>query len=355
MGYNGFVKLSANILQSSIMLESPETFKCWITILASCDSDGVARISPVFLMSVCHLDKETVLKSLNILESPDQLSRSQNEDGRRIKRIDGGYEIINYHKYRDWTYSSNPDSVRKKSLRDRKKAEAGHVPENAENSGHVRTPLSSVFCNLSSSDNTSKDSITVSDINTSSENSNSSDFKRESIKLDKGKLDTQANQIYHFYPKKKDKGHALTAIKRALKKCEFEDLLEHVKKYAASASTKDPQFIPYPATWFNGERWEDQEDAKPRTAAGRQQTSEVEEVDRYASEKRYDSGRCRRYIDAMLRRLFPGDKWEEYIIPETDAELEPIWEIIVADGGYINGVKTKEAALKIVGLLRKYS
>lgn len=367
MGYNGFVKLSANILQSSIMLESPETFKCWITILASCDSDGVARISPVFLMSVCHLDKETVLKSLNILESPDQLSRSQNEDGRRIKRIDGGYEIINYHKYRDWTYSSNPDSVRKKSLRDRKKAEAGHVPENAENSGHVRTPLSSVFCNLSSSNNTSKDSTTVSDINTSSENSNSSDSKIEFVKKKEKNVPEFAMELAKYLKEKIVESGTDMVLKESHLTGWANDfrLMVTVDKKTVEDIRKKIDDV------FNNEFWSKQirsagklreqwnagklDNLKQRAAAGRQQTNEAEEVDRYASEKRYDSGRCRRYIDAMLRRLFPGDKWEEYIIPETDAELEPIWEIIVADGGFINGVKTKEAALKIVGLLRKYS
>ena len=99
---------------------------------------------------------------------------------------------------------------------------------------------------------------------------------------------------------------------------------------------------------------------KPKqTAAWRQQENSAPDVDLYASEKRYDSGRCRRYIDVMLRKLYPvdkhGEKWESYIIPETDMELMPIWDIIVADGGYINGVKTKEAALKIVSMLKVYS
>ena len=140
MGYNGFVKISSNIIQSSIMLESPEVFKCWITILAACDCDGIARISPVFLMSVCHLDKDTVLNVLKILESPDDLSRTKEEDGRRIKAVDGGYMIINYQKYRDWTYSNNPESVRKR--KQRSGTQTGHVPDT----------LSSVICSSSSSE-----------------------------------------------------------------------------------------------------------------------------------------------------------------------------------------------------------
>ncbi len=65
--------------------------------------------------------------------------------------------------------------------------------------------------------------------------------------------------IYAEYPRKASKPHALKAIRAALKKVGFDELLSSVKSYAATvkAAGTDTKFIPYPATWFNGERWKD--------------------------------------------------------------------------------------------------
>lgn len=126
----GFTKLDEGILQSSIMAESCATFKVWIALLASCGSDGIARVSSVFLASTCHLPLKSIDHSLEILSLPDTRSRSLIEEGRRIIRVDGGYFIVNYEKYRTFTYSDHPESVRKREYRKRiKEGDAlGHVP-----------------------------------------------------------------------------------------------------------------------------------------------------------------------------------------------------------------------------------
>ena len=97
----GFTKLDEKILQSSIMAEDPSTFKVWITMLASCERNGIAYVSPVYLSTICHLSIKRIRKAIEKLEAPDENSRSTSDDGRRIRRVDGGYEIINYLIYRD--------------------------------------------------------------------------------------------------------------------------------------------------------------------------------------------------------------------------------------------------------------
>jgi hypothetical protein len=74
-----------------------------------------------------------------------------------------------------------------------------------------------------------------------------------------------AEYIYQSYPKKVDKGHAIKAINAALKKVDANVLLESVKRYAAQWDGKDKKFCPNPATWFNGERWDDEPELKPNT------------------------------------------------------------------------------------------
>lgn len=132
----GFTKLDSRIVQSSIMMEDSDTFKAWIVFLASCGPDGIARVSPVYIKSICNFTIEKTLEIIKKLESPDSLSRSINDEGRRIERVDGGYRIINYLKYREFTYSDNPDAIRKRKKREEEKI--GHVPDM---SGHVPDTL----------------------------------------------------------------------------------------------------------------------------------------------------------------------------------------------------------------------
>lgn len=67
----------------------------------------------------------------------------------------------------------------------------------------------------------------------------------------------KALKVYEEYPRKTAKHAGVMAIMRALKKCPFEKLLNATRNYAASVSDKEPQFLPYPATWFNQRRYDD--------------------------------------------------------------------------------------------------
>ena len=66
-----------------------------------------------------------------------------------------------------------------------------------------------------------------------------------------------AEAVYREYPKKVAKGQAIKAIRRALKMASPAELIDAVREYAAAVTDLDPQFIPYPATWFNGQKWLD--------------------------------------------------------------------------------------------------
>ena len=136
-GKMGYTKLDEQLVQSSIMSTDPNTFKIFITLLASCRPDCIAHVSSTFLAAACYMPIEAVDHSLAILEAPDNRSRSAEDDGRRIRRVDGGYFIINYSKYRDHNYSGKPEAVRKREYR--KKIRVGHVPDKL---GQIGTPAS---------------------------------------------------------------------------------------------------------------------------------------------------------------------------------------------------------------------
>lgn len=65
--------------------------------------------------------------------------------------------------------------------------------------------------------------------------------------------------IYEAYPKKVGKPDAMKAIKRALRRCPFDKILEQTKKFCLiiTESGKDLKYVPNPSTWFNQDRFND--------------------------------------------------------------------------------------------------
>ena len=71
---------------------------------------------------------------------------------------------------------------------------------------------------------------------------------------------TPAEEIYKLYPRKVGKPIALKKIEKAIKEVGFDELKKRVLAYAGATSRwdeEDRRFIPYPATWFNQGRYDD--------------------------------------------------------------------------------------------------
>ena len=100
-----FTKLYSSLCLSSVWSEDPPTRILWITLLASADRKGFVYGSPVGLAAVARLPLDDVKASLEKLASPDpessDLQMNPDNEGRRIRPIDGGWLIINYVRYRD--------------------------------------------------------------------------------------------------------------------------------------------------------------------------------------------------------------------------------------------------------------
>ena len=68
---------------------------------------------------------------------------------------------------------------------------------------------------------------------------------------------------YSHYPRKKGKGQAVKAYRTAVKKVSAERLLESLKAQIPSLMSKGAEYCPYPATWLNGESWDDEIEQPP--------------------------------------------------------------------------------------------
>lgn len=97
----GFVKVYGTILDSSIWLEAESTRIVFLTMLLACDRDGYVAASVGGLAHKANTSREKCEAALAILEAPDGDSRTPDNDGRRIEKVQGGWKVLNYQHYRE--------------------------------------------------------------------------------------------------------------------------------------------------------------------------------------------------------------------------------------------------------------
>ena len=84
--------------------------------------------------------------------------------------------------------------------------------------------------------------------------------KKRDIAHEKAKAQLELfNQFWAAYPHKAAKQDAVKAFAKLNATPELlEIMLKAIEKQMASHQWSDPQYIPHPATWLNGRRWEDE-------------------------------------------------------------------------------------------------
>lgn len=88
-------------------------------------------------------------------------------------------------------------------------------------------------------------------------------------------------EFYMAYPRKVAKEDARKAFEKAAKSTDPSVIVEGARRYAADPSLPEKQYIPYPASWLNAGRWDDEpQDAAPATTEG----AAVDEVARARDE-----------------------------------------------------------------------
>lgn len=95
-----YTKLFSSITESTVWCEDNHVRIVWITMLAMSDRKGRVFGSLPGLANRARVSIEEATQAIEVFLSPDQYSRTKVEDGRRIREIDGGWELINYDKYR---------------------------------------------------------------------------------------------------------------------------------------------------------------------------------------------------------------------------------------------------------------
>lgn len=126
---NGFALLWGKILRSSIWVkESKETRLVWITLLAMKDAEGIIQASVVGLADAAKVSVPECKKALKIFLSPDPDDTSKVEQGKRIREVPGGWQIVNHDLYRFSTEAKREFWRQQKAEQRKRKRRKPHKP-----------------------------------------------------------------------------------------------------------------------------------------------------------------------------------------------------------------------------------
>lgn len=97
----GWTPLFEQIIASSIWSAPSHIRIAWITMLACCRRDGVCPMTAGGLSRLANITIDQAEEALRVLSSPDPDTLTQENDGRRIERVQTGWYLLNWSKYRE--------------------------------------------------------------------------------------------------------------------------------------------------------------------------------------------------------------------------------------------------------------
>ena len=130
-----YTKLFSSIVTSTIWTEDATTCKVWVTMLAIADKHGEVHASIPGLAQIAGLPVTAVIQSVEKFLSPDRYSRTPDDEGRRIEKIDGGWMLLNHAKYRAMASKDEEKSAsakRQAAFKDRQRRNAKVTESNGE-------------------------------------------------------------------------------------------------------------------------------------------------------------------------------------------------------------------------------
>jgi hypothetical protein len=134
-----YTKLFQTIITSTIWTEDANTCKVWVTMLAIANKHGEVQASIPGLAQVAGLPLDIVETAINKFLAPDKYSRTPDDEGRRIEKIEGGWVLLNHAKYREMASREEEvasNAKRQAAFRERQ-ARNGIVTEVTDSNGIV--------------------------------------------------------------------------------------------------------------------------------------------------------------------------------------------------------------------------
>lgn len=138
----GYTKLFGSIVFSTIWREEMHVKVVWVTMLALADQHGEIMASVPGLADASRVSIEQCEDALRKFMGPDPYSRTEDYGGQRVQKIEGGFLLLNYGKYRD--EASKEHAARKHAERQaRYRAKTKNVT--SDGAGVTKTARSDAF------------------------------------------------------------------------------------------------------------------------------------------------------------------------------------------------------------------
>ena len=181
-------------------------------------------------------DMKQGMEALRKLGGPDEESRSSEFDGRRLVRVDGGYVVLNYFKYRE---KDNSAAVRSARYRARKKMLSAAV----------------VTRDVTTVTRDSSRRVTIAEAEAEAE------AKKKNTRAPKAPAATPDGfaEFWSAWPntaRKANKKGCLNAWAKHKHEERAQEIISHVEAMKQSRQWKDG-YEPAPLTYLNQERWAD--------------------------------------------------------------------------------------------------
>lgn len=129
-----YVKLFSSLMGSTIWCEKPATKILWITMLVTAERSGLVEASIPGLAKLAGISLEECEAGLVVLLAPDKYSRTKEFEGRRIMEVAGGWQVLNYSKYREM---KSQEEAREAN---RRKVAAWRARDKAKREGKTEVP-----------------------------------------------------------------------------------------------------------------------------------------------------------------------------------------------------------------------
>jgi hypothetical protein len=149
-----YAKIFSQIYDSSIV-ENPELRFTFMDLLVLADPDGVVDMTHEAISRRTNRPIEIIRSTIQELESPDPRSRTKDDQGRRLRRLDDhrdwGWVIINYDRFRDIATEAQRREKTKERVRKHREKTRCNVdvtPVTKSNTG-VTSPYASASASVS--------------------------------------------------------------------------------------------------------------------------------------------------------------------------------------------------------------
>lgn len=96
-----FTKLFSGLTESTVWVEPYATRILWVSMLSWADQHGRVFGSIPGIARRAGINLDEAEAALTSFMSADRHSRTPDHDGRRVEKIDGGWRLLNYGKYRE--------------------------------------------------------------------------------------------------------------------------------------------------------------------------------------------------------------------------------------------------------------